>query len=307
MKNKRVLITGGAGFIGSSLARELVADNDVIVIDNLSTGKEENISDLIGKGLTFIKGSITDLNLLREAFKNVDFVFHQAAIPSVSESVEDPLATNEVNATGTLNVLIAAKDNKVKKVLYASSCSVYGDVAVLPVREDMIPNPLSPYAVTKLSGEYYCRVFQAIYNLSTVCLRYFNVYGPRQDPESPYSAAVPRFIKDVLQGKPPVIFGDGEQSRDFIFVNDVVKANILAAESEATGIFNIGTGHSTTIDKLAKLIIGIFGKTLEPIYQEPREGDIKHSVAEISKAGLIGYKPMYDIERGLTETIKEST
>jgi UDP-glucose 4-epimerase len=308
MKNKRVAITGGAGFIGSNLADELAIDNTVIIIDDLSTGRIENIADLTDKeNVTFIQGSILDLHLLEDAFNKVDFVFHEAAIPSVPRSIEDPLSTNEVNITGTLNVLIAARDNEVKKVIFASSSSVYGDTPTLPKKEDMTPNPQSPYALTKLVGEYYCQVFQEIYHLPTIYLRYFNVYGPRQDPDSQYAAAIPRFISSVWQDKSPIIYGDGNQTRDFTFIQDAIQANIIAAESNATGIFNIGSGGNTTIKGVAEAIIRIMGKDLQPTYQEPRAGDIKNSLADISKARAIGYEPKYNLEDGLRESIRRFT
>jgi UDP-glucose 4-epimerase len=305
MKNKRIVITGGAGFIGSSLAHELATDNTIIIIDDLSTGRRENIADLTDReNVTFIQGSILDLRLLEDVFKGVDFVFHQAAIPSVPRSIEDPLSTNEVNITGTLNVLIAARNNKVKKVVFASSSSVYGDTPTLPKKEDMTPNPQSPYALTKLVGEYYCQLFQQIYRLPTACLRYFNIYGPRQNPDSQYAAVIPRFISRVQQDKSPSIYGDGKQTRDFTFIQDAIQANIIAAESNATGIFNIGTGGNTTINELAEAIIKIMGRDLQPTYQEPRAGDIRDSLADVSKARAIGYKPKYNLEDGLQETIR---
>ena len=305
MKNKRIAITGGAGFIGSNLAYELATDNTVIIVDDLSIGRIENIAGLITKeNVTFIQGSILDLHLLVEVFNGIDFVFHQAAIPSVPRSIEDPLSTNEVNITGTLNVLIAARDNNVNKIIFASSSSVYGDTPTLPKVENMTPNPQSPYALTKMVGEYYCQVFQKIYHLPAICLRYFNIYGPRQNPNSQYAAVIPLFITRVRQDKPPIVYGDGEQTRDFTFVQDAVRANIIAAESNATGVFNIGTGGNTTINALAKAIIKIIDRDLQPIYQEPRAGDIRDSLAAISKAKAIGYEPRHSLEDGLGETIR---
>ncbi len=305
MENKRVAITGGAGFIGSNLAYELGTANTVIIIDDLFTGRIENIAGLIDKeNVTFIQASILDLHLLTQVFNGIDFVFHQAAIPSVPRSIEDPLSTNEVNITGTLDVLIAARDNNVKKVIFASSSSVYGDTPTLPKVEDMTANPQSPYGLTKLVGEYYCRLFQQIHHLPTICLRYFNIYGPRQNPNSEYAAVVPRFISRVLQNKSPVIYGDGKQTRDFTFIQDAIEANIIAAENNATGIFNIGTGESTTINELAEAIIKVMDRDLQPIYQEARAGDIRDSLAAISKAKAIGYKPQYSLEDGLRETVQ---
>lgn len=303
---KKVVVTGGAGFIGSHLAEDLVTRGyHVIIHDDLSTGKRENIEPLLKQeNVGFIKGSVTDLVMLRKIFQGVDYVFHQAAIPSVPRSIENSQASHEANITGTLNVLLAARDNGVKKVIYASSCSVYGDTPILPKREDMLPTPQSPYAVTKLAGEYYCRVFHGVYGLPTVCLRYFNVYGSRQDPDSQYAAVVPKFIKSVSEGNAPIIFGDGEQTRDFFFVKDAVEANILAAESDTVGFFNIGKGRSTSINRLTELIIGLAGNTVKPIHSEPRPGDIRHSLADISKARTFGYDPNYNLEEGLRETIK---
>lgn len=303
---KKVVVTGGAGFIGSHLAEELARrDYRVIILDDLSTGKVENIEDLLGKeNVEFIKGSITDLPLLRELFRGVDYVFHQAALPSVPRSIENPQATHEVNVSGTLNVLLAARENSIKKVLYTSSSSVYGDIPTLPKKEDMVPHPLSPYAVTKLAGEYYCQVFHQVYGLPTVCLRYFNVYGPRQDPNSQYAAVIPSFIKRALEGNPPIIFGDGEQTRDFTFVKDAVEASILAVESDARGLFNIAQGERITINELAQLVISIVGENMEPVHQELRPGDIRHSLADISLARAFGYEPRCSLKEGLRETIR---
>ncbi len=306
MKDKKVVVTGGAGFIGSHLAEELVRRGyQVIIADDLSTGKMENIELLLKKGnIEFTQSSVTDLPLLQKLFNGAHYVFHQAAIPSVPRSIKNPLASHEANITGTLNMLLAARDCEVNKVVYASSSSVYGDTPTLPKMEDMIPHPQSPYALTKLTGEYYCRIFHQIYNLPTICLRYFNVYGPRQDSDSQYAAVIPIFITRVSRKSPPIIFGDGEQSRDFTFIKDVVEANILAAESDACGVVNIGRGESISINQLVKLIISIVGKNIEPIHQEPRPGDIRHSLADISRAKTFGYKPNYSLEEGLKETLR---
>lgn len=307
MRQKRVVITGGAGFIGSHLAEELVGRGYyVIILDDLSTGIVENIADLLTReNVKFIQGSITDIPLLQELLQGVHYVFHLAAIPSVPRSIENPRACHEVGATGTLNMLLAARDNGVGKVIYTSSSSVYGDTPTLPKNEDMLPNPQSPYAVTKLAGEYYCRVFYQVYGLSTICLRYFNVYGPRQNPNSQYAAVIPRFITRVSQSNPPVIFGDGEQTRDFTFVEDAVEASILAAESNAGGVFNIGKGESVSINRLAGLIIRLMKNSIEPIHEEPRPGDVRHSLADISKAKTLRYNPKYSLEEGLRETIRK--
>ena len=302
---KRAVVTGGAGFIGSHIANELVARGyQVAIIDDLSTGNKENIAALLKQSnVEFIEGSIVDLSLLNKLFRGVDYVFHLAAIASVPRSVKNPQASHEVNITGTLNVLLAARDTGVKKVIYASSCAVYGDIPTLPIKEEMLPKPQSPYAATKLAGEYYCQAFHRVYGLPTVCLRYFNVYGPRQDPDSQYAAVIPKFIQRVIDDKPPIIFGDGEQTRDFTFIIDVVEANILAAESEATGVFNIGRGQSISITRLTELILGLAGNNVKPVHEEPRPGDIIHSLADISRARSFGYEPSYNLEEGLRKTI----
>jgi len=300
----KVVVTGGAGFIGSNLAEELLKKHEVTVIDNLSTGRIENLDQIIDK-INFIEGSITDLDLLKSAFSGSDTVFHEAAIPSVQRSVDDPIASNEANIEGTLKVLVAARDCNVRKLVYAASSSAYGDTPTLPKREDMKPNPKSPYAISKLAGEYYCRVFSEVYGLKTACLRYFNVYGPRQNPQSQYAAVIPRFITRVLAHEPPVIYGDGEQTRDFTFVRDVVKANILAMESPAEGVFNIACGERVSLNELAGKIMEITGIRLDPIYEKPRQGDIRDSLADISSAGeKLGYKPFFSLDLGLGETIK---
>lgn len=334
-----MVVTGGAGFIGSHIADECVKRGwQVTIIDNLSTGRIENIQHLLGtksssqitvhscesgKGdletshcklktvnykLTFVQGSITDLPLLQKHFVGVDYIFHDAAIPSVPRSIDNPVASHEANVTGTLNVLIAARDNKVKKLVFASSSSVYGDTPTLPKQEDMIPNPQSPYAANKIAGEYYCRAFNKVYGLPTVCLRYFNVYGPRQDPNSQYSAVIPKFIQSIMAGKLPIIFGDGEQTRDFTFVKDVVSANILAAESDAAGIFNVGKSERITLNELTQFMLKNLNRTdIKPVYQKDRAGDVKHSLADITKARTFGYNPQYTIEKGIMETIRSFT
>jgi len=218
--------------------------------------------------------------------------------------MKDPRASHDVNITGTLNVLLAARDSGVKKVIYASSSSVYGDTPTLPKVEDMIPNPQSPYALTKMVGEYYCNIFHQIYDLPTVCLRYFNVYGPRQDSNSQYAAVIPVFAERVSQNKQPIIYGDGEQTRDFTFIKDVVAANILAAEGDAYGVFNIGIGQSISINELAELVVKLMGSSVKPIYQEARPGDVRHSLADITRARTFGFAPEYDLEKGLRETIQ---
>lgn len=291
------------GFIGSHLTEKLIENNEVTVIDNESTGKIENIKHLIKReNLTVIKGNIVDLNLI-DIFKGKDYVFHLAAIPSVPRSVKDPFGSNEANVTGTLNVLIAAKEAGVKKVVFSSSSSVYGDTPTLPKRENMILNPQSPYAITKATGEMYCRVFEELYGLPAVCLRYFNVFGPRQDPNSQYAAVIPKFITAIMNDESPMIYGDGEQSRDFTFVKNVVDANILSCESNETGIFNIACERRITINRLVDYINEILGKKIKPVYGDPRSGDIKHSLADISRAKTFGYNPENKFKEELAEVI----
>lgn len=300
----KVVVTGGSGFIGSNLAEELLNKYDVTVIDNLSTGRIENLKSII-KDIEFIKGSINDQNLLKKAFSGSDTVFHQAAIPSVQRSIDDPIASNEANIDGTLKVLVAARDCGVRKVVYASSSSAYGNTPTLPKKEDMKPMPRSPYAVSKLAGEYYCRIFSEVYGLKTACLRYFNVFGPRQNPNSQYAAVIPRFITRILAHEPPTIYGDGEQTRDFTFVRDVVKANILAMQSDAEGVFNIACGRRICLNELADQIMMIAGIKIDPIYDTVRPGDVRDSLADISNAEkMMGYAPDYDMDLGLRETIK---
>ncbi len=303
MKNKKLIVTGGLGFIGSNLVERLIVENEVTIIDNQSTGKLDNIEHLMQNNLNLIKKDINDLDLVK-IFKEHDYVFHQAALPSVPRSIEDPVASNQANIDGTLKVLTAAKDSGIKKVICASSSSVYGDTPTLPKSENMPVNPLSPYAVTKATGEFYCKVFQDIYGLKTASLRYFNVFGPRQDPNSQYAAVIPKFINAIMKDEPPVIFGDGEQSRDFSYIKHVVDANILACGSDKTGIFNIACGRRITINQLVDMINEILGKDVEPIYMEPRPGDIKHSLADISRARTFGYEPESDFIKELKETIR---
>ncbi|HZD43689.1 MAG TPA: NAD-dependent epimerase/dehydratase family protein, partial [Methanomicrobiales archaeon] len=281
----KYVVTGGAGFIGSHISEALADRGEVVIIDNLATGRMENIRDLTGRdGVTLVQGSVTDLPLLRRHFEGAACIFHQAAIPSVQRSVENPIATHEANITGTLNVLVAARDAAVPKVVSASSSSVYGDTPVLPKREDMSPQPLSPYAVSKLAGEHYSRVFTSLYPApATVSLRYFNVFGPRQDPASEYAAVVPKFITRILDGKPPLIYGDGNQTRDFTYVKDVVQANIRAMESDASGVYNIACGARISVNDLASKIARLMGVEIEPIHEPSRPGDVRDSLADISR------------------------
>ena len=296
----KFVITGGAGFIGSNLAEALAQENEVVVIDDLSIGKHQNLACL---DVHFIKGSITDPDLLEEAFQGADCVFHQGAIASVKKSVENPSLTNSVGIDGTLNVLVAARDAGVRRVVQASSAAVYGSSPELPKTEDMRPFPQSPYAVTKLAAEHYALVFQELYGLESVSLRYFNVFGPKQDPTSEYSGVISRFISALLNNEQPVIYGDGEQTRDFVYVSDVVKANILSSRS-VTGVYNIACQKSISLNTLAEVMGKILGKEVHPRYESSRAGDIRHSLADIGRAKGMGYNPDYSLEDGLIETIQ---
>jgi UDP-glucose 4-epimerase len=308
IKDKKIVVTGGAGFIGSNIVHNIYQNNEVTVIDDLSTGNLENIVDLVEKeSIKLVKGSITDLKLLQELFSDANYVLHQAAIPSVPRSIKNPISSNKANIDGTLNVLVAARDCNIEKVVYASSSSVYGDTPTLPKIETMCPSPLSPYAISKLTGEYYCRVFYEIYGLRTTSLRYFNVYGPRQNPKSEYAAVVPKFISSTIKQNPIEIYGDGEQTRDFTFVEDVINANLLSCVSKkADGkILNIAGGKRISINELALKIMKILGKEVDIIYRERREGDVKDSLADISLAkSLINYEPSYTLDKGLNETVQ---
>ncbi|MDV2481744.1 SDR family oxidoreductase [Methanoculleus sp. Wushi-C6] len=302
----RYIVTGGAGFIGSNLAEHLSRDHEVVIVDDLTSGQRQNIERIMDNSrVTFVEGSVTDLDLLMEIFAGADGIFHQAAIASVPRSVKDPLETNAVNAAGTVNVLWAAKECGVPSVVTASTSAIYGDDPVFPKRETMAPTPLSPYAVSKLAGEYYGKVFADLYGIRTVFLRYFNVFGPRQDPNSEYAAVIPKFITRLLDGKPPIVYGDGEQTRDFIFVADVVQANIRAMESEARGVFNIAGGRRISLNELAASLSEITGVDLRPVYEPPRAGDVRDSLAEISRAEeAFGFSPRYTLEAGLRETVE---
>lgn len=302
-----VLVTGGAGFIGSNISAELIQRGyNVKVLDNLSTGHLENLESIKDK-IKFIKGDINDHNLLLAELKDVDFVLHQAALPSVPRSVDSPLDSHLHNATGTINLLEAAKKSGVKRIVCASSSSVYGD-AQEKYKSENLPNvPLSPYAVAKMMNEHYCRVFSELYGIETVSLRYFNVFGPNQDPQSDYAAVIPLFIKAILKDQSPTIFGDGTQSRDFTFVKNNVEANILAMTSEKVGkgeAINIACGKSYTLLELVDTINKILDKNVEAKFSDPRAGDIKHSLADVSKAKeLLGYEAKFDFEEGLKQTI----
>jgi nucleoside-diphosphate-sugar epimerase len=301
----RYLVTGGAGFIGSNTVDELVRrGHGVVVLDDLSSGKEENLADVRGK-ITFIKGSITDLEMVQKAMLQADYVIHLAARTSVPRSVKDPIDTNRINVDGTLNVLVAARDNKVKRIVFAASSSAYGDTPTLPKSEGMQPIPISPYGVSKYVGELYAQTFGRCYGLENVCLRYFNIFGPRQDPDSPYSGVLSRFATAFLDSTPPVVFGDGAQTRDFTYVDNAVAANILASEAPtASGrTFNIGTGHSVSLNQVLEMLQKISGKTLEAKYEAARDGDIRDSLADIRLAQeSLGYEPSVHFEEGLQRT-----
>ena len=301
------VVTGGAGFIGSNIVQHLAEDGqEVRVVDDLSTGHRENLQSAAGRARLF-EGSVCDGALLRRAFDGADYVLHQAALASVPRSVADPLATNRANVEGTLMVLDAARECGVRRVVYASSSSVYGDAPTLPKREDMTPRPKSPYAVSKLAGEYYCQVYNGVFGLETVALRYFNVFGPRQDPTSQYAAVIPIFIDCIVSGKRPKVFGDGEQSRDFTFVDDVVAANLQAARAEgaAGAVCNLGRAERHTLNELLELLQQIIGKRVKPQYGPDRAGDVKHSEADISRAKqAFGYDPKVSFEDGLRRTVE---
>lgn len=298
----KYIVTGGAGFIGSHIAEALADRHEVVVIDDFSTGHPENLQ---GFDVTLVEGSVADLPLLKEVFAGADGVFHEAAIASVPKSVADPLATHEANLTGTLDVLLAARDTGVRKVVLASSSAVYGESPELPKREGMLPEPLSPYAVSKLAGEHYAASFSRLYGLQTVCLRYFNVFGPRQDPSSPYSGVISIFADRILAGEPITIYGDGEQTRDFVYVADVVRANLRAMEGGAEGVFNIACGRTTTLNALAETMMRAAGRTVEVGHAEARAGDIRHSCADIARAReVLGWAPEWGLEEGLARTIR---
>jgi dTDP-glucose 4,6-dehydratase len=308
-QNSRVLVAGGAGFIGSHIVDRLIkADAEVTVLDNLYTGQIENVKQHEqNRNFRFVKGDIRSFRLVKKLVKNVDAVFNLAAVVSVPRSVEKPLLANDVNVKGTLNLLKASLDSGVKRFIQSSSASVYGDAEALPVQEDFAPKPLSPYAVSELAAENYTKVFYHVYGLETVCLRYFNVYGPRQT-YSPYSGAITIFANQLLHNQPPTILGDGEQTRDFVFVDDVVSANMfgLTKQSAVGEVFNISAGKATSINKLVQMLQKIMGKTnLNPIHKKPRAGDIRFSYANIEKARrMLGYQPQYSLENGLRKLVE---
>jgi len=308
---EKMAVTGGAGFIGSNLAERLAAwGYPVLILDDFSTGREQNLagwSSRFRDRVEVVRKDINETGTLRRLFQGVRFVFHQAAIPSVPRSVADPALTHSSNITGTLSVLIAARDAGVSRVVVASSSSVYGDDATLPKQEGHTGHPLSPYALSKLVCEQYCRLFQQLYGLESVCLRYFNVFGPRQDPRSEYAAVIPRFSTRLLAGRRPTIYGDGEQTRDFTYIDNVVDANWQAANHpHAAGeVFNIGCGTQTSLNQLVGELNAILGTELSPVYEAPRAGDVRHSVADVSRAReLIEYTPAVSLRSGLEQVLE---
>ena len=302
------LITGVAGFIGSSLARAVLAQGDAVRgLDNFSTGKRENIAEIVNQ-IDLREADLLDLEAVARACRGADYVFHEAAIPSVPKSVLDPLGSNRANVDGTVHLLVAARDAQVKRVVYAASSSAYGDTPTLPKQEDMLPNPISPYAVAKLTGEYYMKSFFRCYGLETVSLRYFNIFGPRQDPTSPYSGVLAKFITQMLANDEPVIFGDGTQSRDFTYIDNVVAANLLAArapaEAVAGEVFNVATGTRIGLNETFELLKKITGYRGNVKYGPERAGDVKHSLADLSRSERrLGYKPKVFFEEGLRRTV----
>ena len=304
------VVTGGAGFIGSHLCRALLRQGrKVRILDNFSSGTRENLAPIQKQHpdqCEVYEQDIRELSELKKLFQKAGTIYHQAAVTSVQKSVEDPLECNSVNVEGTLKVLVAAKDAGAQKVILASSTSVYGDSERIPKREEMEPEPISPYAVTKYVGELYCKIFSEIHKLPTLALRYFNVFGPNQDPKSEYAAVVPRFISRILAGESPIIYGDGEQSRDFIFVQDVVAANLLAAASDVQGThLNVACGQAFTVNEVARMINGILGLDLEPIYESARLGEVRRSEADISRASkLIGFNAKCSLRNGLSQTVE---
>jgi nucleoside-diphosphate-sugar epimerase len=303
----RILITGGAGFIGSHIGVALRAQGDEVrVLDDLSTGHESNL-EAIGPGLEFVRGSVTDPAVVAAAVEGCDYVFHEAALASVPRSVKEPVASNDANVCGTLNVLVAARDAGVKRLVYAASSSAYGDTEVLPKIEDMPVQPKSPYAVAKLAGEHYVSAFAGCYGMQTLSIRYFNVFGPRQDPDSPYAAVIPIFADALLAGKAPTIHGDGEQSRDFTYIDNVVSANLkaLSVPKLAGEVVNVALGQRTTLNELYRLIQEILGTDIDAQYGPTRAGDVKHSEAAIGRAeDLLGYETLVGVEDGIRRTVE---
>ena len=302
----KFLVTGGAGFIGSNICRRLLNQGCFVrVIDNLLTGKKANLAGIIER-IEFIEADMGDYELAREAMKDVDVVLHQGALPSVPRSVDDPAATHKHCLDATFTLLLAARDTRIKRFVYASSSSAYGDTATLPKIETMLAAPLSPYAAAKVAGEYYCSVFYSVFGLETVSLRYFNIFGPFQDPTSQYAAAIPAFVTAILKDSAPTVYGDGEQSRDFTYVDNVVDANLLAARARKLKgeVVNIACGQRVTVNETIQIINELLGKNIDPIYDPPRPGDVRHSLADIRLAKkIIGYKPTVPFRKGLERSI----
>jgi len=302
----KVLVTGGGGFIGSHLVERLVREGHAVrVLDNFATGRRENLVPFLGE-VELTEGDIQSYERAHTAVRGVEAVFHQAALPSVPRSMQDPLTSNASNVIGTLNLLLAARDSGVRRVIFASSSSVYGADATLPKHEELMPLPISPYGASKLAAESYCRAFWEVYELQTVALRYFNVFGPRQDPLSQYAAVIPNFITAALAGTPAVVFGDGEQSRDFTFVSNVVEANLLAIhESNAVGrVLNVAGGQRTSLNELLQELESVLGREVEASYESPRPGEVKHSQADVSLArSVLGYEPKVSLREGLAATV----
>lgn len=307
IKGKRFVVTGGAGFIGSNAILELVRNNnEVIAIDNLSTGNMRNLSEVESQ-ISFVNGDIRNLELLKEHIQGADYILHYAALASVPHSVKDPIAANQNNIDGTLNVLLAARDAGVKRIIYISSSAIYGNSPAMPKTEDMNPEPMTPYAITKLVGEQYCKIFYDLYGLKTVSLRYFNVFGPHQDQNSQYADVIPKFISAMLKNEQPIIYGNGEQSRDFTYVQNNIDATLLACSIKAAAgkVFNIAGGKAITLNELVEILNKILNSEIKPKYAQPRPGDIMHSIADISPAQkVLGFKPKYGFEYGLQKTIE---
>jgi len=303
MNDKKILITGGLGFIGSYIADELIDENEVLIIDNKSTGKVENLQNINHENLTLIEKDLNDADL-DDILTDVDYVFHLAAMASVPLSIENPSECIENNMDATIKLINACKNNNVKKIIFSSSSSVYGDNTNIPLKESEYPLPKSPYAASKASGELFLKTYYEAYGLNYISLRYFNVFGPKQDKNSQYAAVIPNFITALLEGEQPIIYGDGEQTRDFIYIRDVVNANIKAAESDYNGIINVASGKKTTINELYKIISETLGSNIEPKYLPERKGDIKHSLADVNNMKKIDYKVnLNDFENQLKETI----
>jgi UDP-glucose 4-epimerase len=303
----KFLVTGGAGFIGSNICKELISQGCFVrVVDNLLTGKKSNLASIIDR-IEFVQADMGDAEVAQLAMKDIDVVLHQGALPSVPRSVDDPATTHRHCVDATFTLLLAARDAGVKRFVYAASSSAYGDTPTLPKIETMKPSPLSPYAVGKLAGEYYCSVFYEVFGLETISLRYFNVFGPHQDPASQYAAAIPAFVTAILKDEPPTIYGDGEQSRDFTYIDNVVEANLLAARAKHTKgeVINVACGEAVTVNAIIALINDLLGKDIKPNYADPRPGDVKHSLADITLAEkLIGYNTKVPFKQGLQLAIE---